>query len=676
MKYLVTMKNFCRTLALLALIAPSSAAMAQGWPAQYGGVMLQGFYWNSYGDSQWSFLEQQSDELAQYFNLIWVPQSGNCNTSHNVMGYMPVYYYDHNSSFGSEAQLRSMISTFRQKGTGILADVVINHRNNLGVDGAWTDFPEETYKGEAFQMLPSDICGNDDGGKTAEWAKSHGISLSPNSDTGEGWDGCRDLDHKSSNVNRCVKSYLDFLLADLGYEGFRYDMVKGYSAAFTADYNVMAKPRFSVGEYWDGTGAIQQWIKGTSVDGVPTSAAFDFQFRYRVRDAINKNDWSQLSSADMVISNPEYRRYAVTFVENHDTEKRSATEVQDPILRDTLAANAYLLMMPGTPCVFYKHWQAYKPEIKAMVEARRLAGIHNESEYLTLASNARYYARYAQGTRCRLLCELGATAEIKLAGANATNFVEVLSGHHYKYLLSRDAECAWISAGEGEYYGSLQTRLVAVSKNDGAEIVYTVDGSEPTAANGTRVASGTVLDIHETATLKAGLLVDGKVTDVCTRHYAVRSFEPYDVTVHVKADWTPVYFYVWDCNNKELNGSWPGKLLTQGNTQTIAGEEWYCQTFSIAEPGYFFNIIFNAGNGKPQTADITRIDSDKYYVAHHNGTAITYEDVTDSYTSGIGAVEIPKTAPQGIYDLQGRRLQSLPPYGYYIRDGRKYYNRK
>ena len=30
--------------------------MAQGWPAQYGGVMLQGFFWDSYVDTQWANL--------------------------------------------------------------------------------------------------------------------------------------------------------------------------------------------------------------------------------------------------------------------------------------------------------------------------------------------------------------------------------------------------------------------------------------------------------------------------------------------------------------------------------------------------------------------------------------------------------------------------------------------
>lgn len=138
--------------------------------------MLQGFYWDSYTDTKWTNLESQADELSQYFNLIWVPQSGNCNTTGNVMGYLPVYYFDQNSSFGTQTELKSMIKTFKDKGLGTIADVVVNHRNNLGVNGSWVDYPSETYNGVTYQMLPTDIVANDDGGATKTWADSKGIS--------------------------------------------------------------------------------------------------------------------------------------------------------------------------------------------------------------------------------------------------------------------------------------------------------------------------------------------------------------------------------------------------------------------------------------------------------------------------------------------------------------------
>ena len=129
------------------------AVMAEGWPASYKGVMLQGFYWDSYDASRWPQLESQADELARYFSLIWVPQSGKCLESYNVMGYTPYYYFDQDSSFGTEQELRSMIATFKQKGLGTIADVVINHHNTQG----WFGFPKETYQGITYQLQPSDI---------------------------------------------------------------------------------------------------------------------------------------------------------------------------------------------------------------------------------------------------------------------------------------------------------------------------------------------------------------------------------------------------------------------------------------------------------------------------------------------------------------------------------------
>ena len=247
---------------LFSLIVSTLATLslsAQGWPAQYEGVMLQGFYWDSFSQSQWVKLEKQADELSQYFSLVWLPQSADCGGT--SMGYDDLYWFPghYNSSFGSEAELRSLIQTFKSKGIGTIADVVINHRKNVS---NWVDFPKETYNGVTYELKSTDICGNDDGGATKQWATQNGYTLG-NNDTGEGWDGMRDLDHKSENVQKNVKAYLKMLLNDLGYTGFRYDMVKGYSATYTKMYNEDAQPQFSVGECWDGTNTIKNWIEGT-----------------------------------------------------------------------------------------------------------------------------------------------------------------------------------------------------------------------------------------------------------------------------------------------------------------------------------------------------------------------------------------------------------------------------
>ena len=179
------MRKLYTTLTFLVM---TLATMAQGWPANYDGVMLQGFFWDSFNDTQWTRLEKQADDLAPWFSLVWIPQSGNCGGT--SMGYDDLYWFsNYNSSFGNETELRSMIKTFKEKGIGTIADVVINHRKNLN---SWVDFPKETYNGVTYEMMSTDICANDDGGETKKWAAQNGYSLSTNNDTGEGWGGMRD----------------------------------------------------------------------------------------------------------------------------------------------------------------------------------------------------------------------------------------------------------------------------------------------------------------------------------------------------------------------------------------------------------------------------------------------------------------------------------------------------
>ena len=178
-------KIYTTLLLFVASLTISAQDSDAGWPKNYEGVMLQGFSWDSFVDTQWTNLERQADEMKGYFDLIWVPQSGNCNSSYNQMGYTPVYYFDQNSSFGTEAQLRSMIKAYNKRNIGIIADVVVNHRDVLGKDGSWVDYPAEVYKGVTYQMQPTDICKDDDEGKTKTWADGKGISISSNIDTGE-----------------------------------------------------------------------------------------------------------------------------------------------------------------------------------------------------------------------------------------------------------------------------------------------------------------------------------------------------------------------------------------------------------------------------------------------------------------------------------------------------------
>ncbi len=674
------MKKLYTTLPLLFL---PLLIMAQGWPSQYKGVMLQGFYWDSYDATKWTNLQDQAKELGQYFDLVWLPQSANCGGQ--SMGYDDLYWFaDYNSSFGSEAELRSLIKAFKDNGIGTIADVVINHRKNKS---NWVDFPKETYNGVTYELTSTDICSDDDGGATKQWADQNGYSLSPNKDTGEGWSGMRDLDHKSENVQTSVKAYLKMLLEDLGYTGFRYDMVKGYSGSYTKLYNDYAQPTYSVGECWDGTNTIRNWIDATE----KTSAAFDFQFRYTVRNAINRNDWTQLGKQNegnwpLVSSsyqNGEYRRWAVTFVENHDTERRS-NAAQDPIVRDTLAANAYLLAMPGTPCVFLTHWMACKKDIKMMINARKAAGIHNESSYANHTNSTGYYGVRVTGDKAQLLA---------VVGNNVANFIPneqwqaIIKGYHYAYYLNRQAETAWIDLPSGQYDGAQTATLTAVSQQEGAKMVYTTDGSTPTAQSA-QATTGTTVNIPVgTTVLKVALLTGATVGEVVTREYTVTSFEPHDITAYVNTDevgWTSVNFWTWggDGTHTPANSSWPGDKVTA--TVQKDGRNWYVKTYRMNSANDCVNFVFSTNSGSPQTVDVNNISEDTFFVisAETEGG----KNKVNTLSAGIdnAVAEQPTATGTTIYTADGRLVRTLAPgermeqvlptlpRGLYITGGKKY----
>lgn len=660
---------------LIALLA-SINMFAQGWPANYSGVMLQGFSWDSYDYSQWTVLEKQADDMKGFIDLVWLPQSGKCIETTKVMGYKPYYYFNQNSSFGTEAELRSLIAKFKANGIGAIADVVVNHRNTDG----WYTFPAETYKGVTYQMLSTDICKNDDDGETATQAKKDGVSLSNNYDEGTDFGGCRDIDHKSENVQKIIKAYLKFLKENIGYTGFRYDMVKGFDGSHVADYNDATGVEYSVGEYWDGNDKIESWINRTT----KKSAAFDFQFRYNVRDAVNgaangkvttSSDWSKLNSNDNLMHDANYRRYAVTFVENHDTQKRSESEQNDPLRKDTIAANAYMLAMPGTPCVFQPHWRAYKQEIKSMIEARKLAGITNMSNYTNKMAQTACFANETTGNKAKLIVVVGNNTK---AYTPSADYAQILEGYHYRYYLSKSAETAWCNIPSGEYEAGFKAKLTAVSQNNNAKLVYTTDGTDPTAKS-KQVATGNTINIDETCTLKVGLLSNGTVTGIRTYNYTVKAFEPYTITIYANADqvtnWgSAMYFYAWNSSETFTLG-WPGTAVTA--TKTLNGKKWYYMDFKIKSKDAIVNIIFNQGKDKKQSVDMNAGNSTKFYeiTTTMSKGQYTCKDVTAIWApTGItGTPTISNTTTDNAwYTLSGMKLGKKPAEsGVYIHQGKK-----
>lgn len=593
-------------LALLLLCAPKAKAEGEyAWPANYDGVMLQGFYWDSFKESKWTVLEANAAELSSYFNLIWIPNAGK-SSSNPSMGYDPVYWFNnYNSSFGNEKELRSMISTFKQLGTGIIADVVINHRNGAT---NWYDFPTETYNGKTYKLGLDAICRNDELANQQGMPKPTGAN-----DTGDNFDGCRDLDHTNPAVQEAVKAYLDFLKNDLGFAGWRYDMVKGYGAEYTKMYNESARMPYSVGEYWDNYDNTTAWINRTGKQ----SAAFDFEFKWALNAAFPGMDFSKivwkrngsLNQPAGLIHMDSYQRYAVTFVDNHDTYKES-----DKIFTgDIEAANAFMLCSPGTPCVFYKHWIDKKDAIKKLIAIRKSVGLTNQCTVNVLETTSNRYVAEVTGKNGKLLIKIGRgsydpsskgyTTADKVAG-NA--LYSIWTKVQIQDLESKVAQLSF-SPEEGTYQGGVQVTMSITNAANfsNPEIVYTTDGSSPSLTNGTRVANGTTLNITTNTKLKAVAVADGKIVSGVKEATYITSVEPIEIYVEKPASWKSINIYAWV--TEQITKAWPGEALTE--TVTVDGTTMYHRDFGTQYPE--INIIFN--DGTSQTTDIEGVGYGKHY---------------------------------------------------------------
>jgi alpha-amylase len=236
-------------------------------------------------------------------------------------------------------------------------------------------------------------------------------------------------------------------------------------------------------------------------------------------------------------------------------------------------------------------------------------------------------------------------------------------------------ETAWVDLPSGEYDGQQQALLTAVSANSDALLVYTTDGSIPTASS-TKVASGTKIDIDGNVTLNVGLLIGSTVSGIVTRTYTqIAPTEKRNITIYVNTDkvnWSFVNFWSWggDDSHSPANKNWPGDKVT--TTTSVDGKNWYTKQYTINSDDDFVNFVFSTNTGSPQTIDVNNVTTDKFFevAAEMEGSKHKVNDVTSSYT-GIEAI-FNKTddKPARIFTLDGREVKN-PRRGIYIINGKK-----
>jgi alpha-amylase len=330
------------------------------------GVLLQGFFFAPGriagvpspldGDHNvpfwWDHLAAQAHAFAKSgFTAIWLPPplkgaSGSFSSGYDVFddydlgaknqkGTVPTRY-------GTRELLQRCTAMMRANGIDVYVDLVENQRD--GDDGHFNFEYVDAFgnpKGGRFAKGPGDFHPHvpEDPGVFSDQFQ-FGRDLAPINGT------------PKNHCSDGLISAADWLTRSLDVQGYRLDNTKGVSTIFVQrllNHGAMAN-KFSVGEFADGNlQLIENWANAVG----HRSASFDFPLHFALKNMCNSPDSFDMSSLDHAGLAGVDPLGAVTFVENHDSDRGG---IGGPVVRNKMLAYAYILTSEGYPCIFYRDY--------------------------------------------------------------------------------------------------------------------------------------------------------------------------------------------------------------------------------------------------------------------------------------------------------------------------------
>lgn len=314
-----------KTAFLAACIATAlgSALPAHAAPGQVY-VNLFEWKWTDIALECKNFLQPAGFSAVQ----ISVPTEAKSNNQQWWERYQPVSY-KLDSRSGKRADLEAMISSCRDRGIAIYADVVLNHLAN----GSGTGMAGSPYQSaSSYPAIP--MGGNDFHGLCA-------VNDSSAQNVHDCWLGgdLPDLRTGSLHVQQALGNYLRDLLS-IGVAGFRIDAAKHIPAADLQAMLTIAGPlRSDIAQL---TGRQKPWVTHEIFGGFgpigederavyfSLGSANEFKYKDVLRDAFDRRNGLSISQLHATIphngSRPNPRGLfashdATVFVSNHDTER-------------------------------------------------------------------------------------------------------------------------------------------------------------------------------------------------------------------------------------------------------------------------------------------------------------------------------------------------------------------
>lgn len=401
-------------------------------------ICIEGFGWDSHRGHDWyKRLEGMVPDLAALgVTHVWLPPP---STSVAPQGYLPGQLYRLDSAYGTADELYSLNRALLKAGLRPMADIVINHRCADGQDehGIWNHFGDDVpHPGRRIDWGPWAIAGSD-----PDFRGTGGR------DTGDDYGAAPDLDHDNVEVREGIVDWMKWLHEAQGFQGWRFDFVRGYAAKFSKEYieRTVGKDAFCVGENfvdlrWSDSNLelkqdsarrlLTDWIDAAG----DSCSLFDFPLKGQLNEAAKRTQFNRLRD-DRGKPNgllgwwPER---SVTFIDNHDT---GSSQQHWPMPSDSVELGyAYILTHPGVPCLFIEHYMdgKLKPKLETLVALRKKAGLRANSKVEILAAEPDMYVARITGTTGAVTLKLGPRYDMgNLVPNKGEGWELAASGHNY-----------------------------------------------------------------------------------------------------------------------------------------------------------------------------------------------------------------------------------------------------
>ena len=357
-------------------------------------TLFQFFHW--YYAAEGNLWLHAADEAGRLSTLgithVWLPPAYKSALGTEEPGYAIYDLYDLGefdqkgsirTRYGTRKEYRTCIHAFHNNGIQVLADIVLNHKHGgdeqekisvikLNPDNrnefigeekidAWTKFYFPGRKGKYSDF-------------TWDWqsftgiSENHDIYLIPNEYSDGQWEEMiedelgnydylmgADIEFRNPAVRKELRKWGKWYMKTMAIDGFRLDAVKHIHYSFFNDWldylrTYFRKDFLCVGEYWRSHHEpLLKYIEATEGRIKLFDVPLHFNFHHAsVSD--NQYDMSKILENTLLQHKPEF---AITFVDNHDTQPLQSLQSPVELWFKPLAYALILLREQGLPCVFY-----------------------------------------------------------------------------------------------------------------------------------------------------------------------------------------------------------------------------------------------------------------------------------------------------------------------------------